>query len=333
MDRVICFDTSIGTTNMGDYIIAESCDAQLKDIYENKFVLRFPTHTPVSHWYQNFKRTSGGRYNGGAKYKFVYGTNLLNENMLEPTPLWNVNIFNAKMSKDAICVGVGMGSKGIKPNLYTRKLLNLLLSKEYIHSTRDERTAEFLRSMGFQAINTGCATTWRLTNEHCSTIPKCKAEAVVFTLTDYMQDRELDRFLITTLQRLYNKVYFWIQGIEDYAYFTSLGEWNGIQLIPPTLEAYSKILEEDIDFVGTRLHAGIKALQCRKRTIIIEVDNRASDMKNSINLPTIKRCNLKDELETRIQSEFETKLNIKVDEIEKWRKQFDEIGKKMDKLV
>ena len=136
--------------------------------------------------------------------------------------------------------------------------------------------------------------------------------------------------MITTLQRLYNKVYFWIQGIEDYSYLTSLGEWDGIEIIPPTLEAYSKILEEDIDFVGTRLHAGIKALQCKKRTIIIEVDNRATDMKNSINLPTIKRCNLKEELESKIMSEFETKLDIKVEQIEKWRKQFDEIGEKMD---
>ena len=325
MEKIICFDTSIATSNMGDYIIAESCDAQLKELYSSAFVLRFPTHTPVSHWYQNCKYTSGGRYSGDAKYKFLYGTNILNENMCVPTPSWNVNVFNAKMMRDTICVGVGMGSKGIKPNLYTRWLLKKILSKKHVHSTRDEKTAEFLRKMGFQAINTGCATTWKLTNEVCSQIPKSKAETVVFTLTDYMQDRESDKYLISTLKKLYSKVYFWIQGIEDYTYLTSLDETDEIEIIPPNLDSFARILAGDVDYVGTRLHAGIKALQCGKRTIIIEVDNRAADMKESIKLPTIKRTELVGKLDAMILSEFETKLNINTEAIGIWRRQFNEV--------
>lgn len=325
MNRIICFDTSIGTSNMGDYIIVESCDAQLSEICSDAFVIRFPTHTPVAHWYQNYRCTSGGRYCGDAKYKFLYGTNILNENMCVPTPSLNVNIFNAKMMRDTICVGVGMGSKGITPNLYTRWLLKKILSKKYIHSTRDERTAAFLRNLGFRAINTGCATTWGLTNEFCSRIPKTKAETVVFTLTDYMQDRESDRYLILTLKKLYRKVYFWIQGIEDYTYVTSLVKKDEIEFISPNLRSFSQILTGNVDYVGTRLHAGIKALQCGKRAIIIEVDNRATDMKESLNLPTIKRTELGEKLETMILSEFETKLNINTEAIDKWRRQFDEV--------
>jgi polysaccharide pyruvyl transferase WcaK-like protein len=242
--------------------------------------------------------------------------------MCVPTPSWNVNIFNAKMMRDTICVGVGMGSKGIVPNLYTRCLLKKILSHKYIHSTRDERTAEFLRNIGFKAINTGCATTWGLTNDICHQIPKSKAETVVFTLTDYMRDIESDKYLISTLKKLYRKVYFWIQGIEDYAYVTSLVEKGEIEIISPNLQSFSQILAGNVDYVGTRLHAGIKALQNKKRTIIIEVDNRASDMKESINLPTIKRTELVEKLEMMILSDFETKLNINTEAIDKWRQQF-----------
>ena len=327
METIICYDTSIGTSNMGDYIIVESCNKQLDFLLKDNFVIKFPTHTPVAHWYQNFKKTSGGRYNGNAKYKFVFGTNLINRNMLVPTPAWNVNIFNAKMAQGTICVGVGLGSEADKPNLYTKQLLLKILNKDFVHSTRDEKTAEFLRGIGLKAINTGCVTTWALNNEHCAMIPTQKTDSVVFTLTDYKKDEDTDKFLIQTLKKCYQTVYFWVQGVNDYEYLKSLGEMDGIQIIPPSLDEYVKVLEGDIDYVGTRLHAGIKAMQCKKRTIIIEVDNRASDMKECINLPTLKRSELKDTLEQKINSDIVTKLNIHENAIRQWRAQFDETEK------
>ena len=48
----------------------------------------------------------------------------------------------------------------------------------------------------------------------------------------------------------------------------------------------------EFDYVGTRLHAGILALNYRKRTLIIAVDNRAAEMKTDINLPVIARGDL-----------------------------------------
>lgn len=324
METIICYDTSIGTSNMGDYIIAESCNKQLDFLLDGNFVIKFPTHTPVSHWYQEFKKTSGGRYHGDAKYKFVFGTNLINRNMFVPTPTWNVNIFNAKMVKNTICVGVGLGSENSKPNFYTKHLLRKILSKEFIHSTRDEKTAEFLRGIGLKAINTGCVTTWGLNNEHCTMIPVTKSDSVIFTLTDYKKDVVADKFLIDTLKKCYKTVYFWIQGAYDYEYLKTITEIEGIQIVPPTLSAFVNVLEGDVDYVGTRLHAGIKAMQCKKRAIIIEVDNRASDMKECIGLPTIKRSNLKELLEKEIYSSKITKLDIHENAIKLWSDQFNE---------
>lgn len=329
MNKVICFDTSIATSNMGDYIIAESCNRQLSPILDRSFVLRFPTHTPVSHWYQDFSRTSGGRYNGQAQYKFAYGTNLLHANMMTPTPNLNANLFNCKMLKGLICVGVGLGSSNQQPNWYTQKLLRKILSHDYAHSTRDEKTAEFLRGIGLKAINTGCATTWDLTNAHCAQIPQIKSDSVVFTLTDYKRDSEADLFLIETLKECYKTVYFWVQGIEDYSYITSLTSLDGIHIVHPSLEAYTEILQNnDIDYVGTRLHAGIKALQCKRRSIIIEVDNRASDMKACIDLPTLKRSELHQKLKDEIFTEFLTELDIDTASVEKWKSQFEEFSMK-----
>ena len=193
MKRVIYFDTSVATTNMGDHIITECCKKQLEFLTENEFIINFPTHTPISHWYQETKKTSGGRYMGEADYKFVFGTNLLNSNMVTPTPLWNLNVFNSRMAKGSICLGVGMGSDSINPNFYTKKLFSSILSKDYIHSTRDEKTAKFLRNMGLRAINTGCLTTWDLTNDFCAGIPTKKSDNVsnvprsIFTNIQYIR--------------------------------------------------------------------------------------------------------------------------------------------------
>ena len=52
-------------------------------------------------------------------------------------------------------------------------------------------------------------------------------------------------------------------------------------------------MSENIDYVGTRLHAGIRALQHKKRTIIIGIDNRAIEKAKDFNLTVIDRKNIK----------------------------------------
>ena len=52
----------------------------------------------------------------------------------------------------------------------------------------------------------------------------------------------------------------------------------------PTLEAFDNLLESeiDLDYIGTRLHAGIRAIQKKRRSIIIGVDNRALEMQKTL---------------------------------------------------
>lgn len=321
LKRIIIFDTSYGSLNMGDFIINKCADLELKDLYNDYFCLRFPTHTPVAHNYQLFNGRDFVKTFINAKYKFIIGTNILKTNMFRPWPDWNVNIFNCKPYKESILVGAGLdGNKKI--NLYTRWLYKKILSKDYIHSVRDEKTKDFLESMGFKAINTGCPTIWSLNNNFCLTIPKNKAKNVIFTITDYNKDSYKDQILIDTLNKNYNKVFIWIQGSNDYDYFKSLKNTDNIIVIPPNVEAYDEFLKNnDVDYIGTRLHAGIFAIRHKKRSLILAVDNRARDMAETYNLNIIERDKI-NTLDDMINSTFETKININQENINKWKSQF-----------
>src|SRR5699024_1450593 len=150
-----------------------------------------------------------------------------------------------------------------------------------------------LKSIGIDnVVNTGCPTLWNLTADHCNEIPTNKSKVVVATITDYMQDTERDSFMLNTLKKQYESVFIWLQGSNDFNYFNSFDNdiKEGIQIIPANLSLYNNFLDtHDCDFVGTRLHAGIRAMQKKKRTIILSVDNRAREMGRDFNLNVLDR--------------------------------------------
>ncbi|MBO5140007.1 MAG: hypothetical protein J6B76_05055, partial [Peptococcaceae bacterium] len=77
-----------------------------------------------------------------------------------------------------------------------------------------------------------------------------------------------------------------------------------------------------VDYVGTRLYAGIHALNHKVRSIILAVDNRATEMGRDVNLPVIQRSEIAKTLENKINSEFATDIQIKQDNIESFKAQF-----------
>lgn len=323
MKKIVMFDTSYSTINMGDYIINNSINDEMNYLLNNNFVVRFSSHMPISKFFQNFRKNYVNSYCRNSDYKFLCGTNIFSSSLIHLFPNFNINLFDIKNYSGAIAIGCGMADVEKKCNVYTKYIYKKILSKNYIHSTRDENTKKFLESLGFHAINTGCATLWSLTKEHCNKIPKSKADNVIFTLTDYKKDFENDQILIDILNKNYKKVYFWIQGVEDLEYFKTFKNTENIELVSPNLNAYKKVLEHgNIDFVGTRLHAGIFAMQNYVRALIIIVDNRARDMKKSYNLPTIERENIKDDLENMINSNYKIDINIDLDKINEWKGQF-----------
>ncbi len=314
MKKIIRYNPSLTTLNMGDFVIFDSIKTQMADLFEDAFNVDVSTHLPVNYVFTRLLTE--------ADYKFVCGTNLLMGKLNGIFRQWDINILNAKKLGPAILIGAGWWQYNNKPNGYTKKVYKRILSTEYMHSVRDTYTEKMLRDMGFtNVICTACPTMWALTKEHCKEIPTDKAKNVMTTLTDYNQDREKDIRMLEILKENYETVYLWIQGGQDHEYFESLGV-DGITLVPPSLEKYDEVLMAgDIDYVGSRLHGGIRALQKKVRTIILGVDNRAKEKHKDFNLKVIDREDV-EMLPDLINSSFETDINIPIENINKWKSQF-----------
>jgi hypothetical protein len=180
-----------------------------------------------------------------------------------------------------------------------------------------------LASIGIlNVVNTGCPTTWRITPEHCARIPRHKADAVVTTVNSYagLQNRDADRRMLEILKRRYRTVYLWIQTHTDYEYAQSLT--GGLVYINPSIAALDAVLtSRPVDYVGNRLHGGIRALQRGRRTVIVAIDNRAQEMGRDFALPIVGRTDFAG-LESAIQSPFDTAVHVPEQAIARWKEQF-----------
>lgn len=326
MKKIVIFDTSIASLNMGDEIIVNSIKKNMEYLFSKSYCMTFPTHTPTYYKFQNFYAKKYIETYSRADFKFVCGSNLLFKNMLRPLPVWNINLFNTKVANSSILLGVGSGENGKKINFYTKSLYKKLLNKKFIHSVRDEKTKNMIEGLGYRAINTGCPTLWSLDENHCRQIPKKKSDSVIFTLThyEYAKNIEKDSLMIDILKRNYSRIYFWPQCVADYDYLVELGHEENVIVVTPNLSSYESILQTDIDYVGSRLHGGIFAIQNFKRAIILAIDNRAREIKRTNHIPCIERDDLDSKLEDMICSEFPTKIYLDFDKINTWKNQFIE---------
>lgn len=322
MKQIIIQDTSVGSRNLGDYIIMDYFRKQFKDVLVNNYVITYTSHL-VNYGFKEKLYKFFKKKIGEVDYNFMCGTNAINKNLkFYKTPQWKINFFIPKEHRNIICVAMG-STKQLKKSLYSKILYKKILSKDFIHSTRDESTAEYLRTLGLQAINTSCVTLWNITNELCADIPTAKRKEVVFTLTNYEKNEILDKSFIALLFDNYEKITFWIQGKGDYSYLKSICDFKKINILAPSLEAYDEYLKNnECDYIGTRLHAGIRAVNFRRRTIILSVDNRANDMKKTSGLCIISRDDLED-LQKKINGEVVITPHINQENVKIFMDQFD----------
>lgn len=261
-------------------------------------------------------------------YIFFGGTNALTSNINKEKYI-GFSIRNLFYFNRLSLLGVGWWQYQNKPNLYTKIFLKRMLDSSILHSVRDSHTKSMLSSIGIEnVINTCCPTTWSLDAQHCMDIPKSKSDSVVTTITDYNQDPQQDSMFINKLQTFYSKVYFWPQGLGDINYFSSLNisMKNKISVLSPNLQSFDSLLANNhIDYVGTRLHAGIRALQNKNRALIIAVDNRSREISRDINLSICERGEMS-KLCFFIENSLENNIQIPVSEIARWKNQFKEIS-------
>lgn len=314
-NTIFLHDTSILTTNLGDEIIMDAVRKELRGVFPNAYFINAPTHDYLGQEALAVLKE--------LPFSFVGGTNLLSGNMNKYNQ-WKINLRYVGKVKNAILMGVGWWQYQETVNLYTKFLLNRILSSTYLHAVRDSYTEEKLRSVGIDnVLNTGCMTLWQLNEMHCRTIPQEKGDCVVMTFTDYKPSPTYDGQLLDIARKNYGKIYIWLQGAGDYAYLKNLVDGD-VEFIEPSLQAYDQILSDRslfCDYMGTRLHAGIRAMQKGRRSFIVSVDNRATEMGKDFNLPVTERLKL-DTLETKINTPHATTIKLPEENIKRWKRQF-----------
>ena len=312
-EKISIFNTWINSENLGDSIIMNSCYRIIYTLFPRSNIIEVPTHAKLN--FRSYRLCAKSSIN------LVCGTNLIKSNMYIKR-LWDIDLKTAFLLKNVILLGVGWQAYSGKANYYSRFLLKRILSSDYIHAVRDNYTVIKLKEMGItNVINTGCPTLWDITDELCKQIPRIKANSVILTITSYTKNFLNDNQLIHILENNYEELYFWAQSYEDLEYFDSLEKTQEFNIVPPQIKYFDELLDRNIDYIGTRLHAGIRAIQKGKRTIIIGIDNRAIEMK-PLGLNVVDRNDL-DCLEEKIKSSFATSINIPVENIRIWKSQFN----------
>lgn len=312
MKIISVLDTSICEYNLGNQIIMDSVYRELSDVFNEDFFYSIP--------YQIIKGKSL-KVLKNSNFKFLGGTNSLTSYM-NRYKQWDLNLFNYKYLNGLILMGLGWWQYQGEPNLYTKILLKNTLDKDFYHSVRDSYTEDKLSKLGFKVLNTGCPTLWLINDETIEKINKSKAKNVILTLTDYNKNSIYDKRLLEICINNYETIYLWPQGVGDYSYIKKLGYESKVKILNPNLKSFDeKLLNGNTEYIGTRLHAGIRALQKSIKAFIIAIDNRAIEMGSDFGLPVINRENIA-QLEENIYSSYDLNLKIPYENIDKWREQF-----------
>lgn len=318
MKKIMLFEPGISTDNLGDQIIVQGVKEAFRQILEQSFVIEFSTHLPLYNRHvQHCEK---------ADLKLICGSNLLvgNFGSVFRFRQWPVDILTAKSLFPCILIGVGAQKYGQKIGPYSKMIYRKILDPSVFHSVRDSYTARQLQNAGIDnVLNTGCPSLWKMTPEKCAGIPVEKGREAIFTLTDYRKNPVRDQAMITELCRKYETVFFWPQGSGDFSYFLSMEGTEKVQIIPPSLKEYDAFLtaHEDLDYIGTRLHGGIRALQHNRRSLIIGIDNRALEMQKDYGLPVIRQENI-EELGQWINRKRKTQISIPEKAVELFLSQF-----------
>lgn len=272
---LVHLDVSKGSENAGDQIITQAITTHVLE-RSGVGAVRVPTHQHPSF--------SEKRSLFRSRTVLAGGSNLLSSHM-ERHRQWFVtpDLALAMRGKVILC-GVGWWQYQSEPCYYTERLLKWILNPSALHSVRDSYTAERLGGLGFKAVNTGCPTMWQTVR----TRPNA-AGTVVATLTDYLKNPENDRRFLQELSSMYGAVRVVAMAQEDVDYFATLDVPENVRMAGVGLATLDHELSTADEYVGTRLHAGVRALQIGVPAVVIAVDNRATEIARDTALPVIPR--------------------------------------------
>ncbi|WP_347159312.1 polysaccharide pyruvyl transferase family protein [Pontibacter chitinilyticus] len=310
------------SNNLGDVIIYESVSNIIKELFPNDEIIRISTHDYLEPKHKRLIKDS--------KYAFIGGSNLLSSD-LKTYNQWKVSrsrfYYYLPGLSNLILLGVGWWQYQHNPTFTTKFFYSSVLSGKRFHSVRDGYTLDKMKKMGINnTLNTSCITSWKLQGLE---VNKRKInKSCLFTLTDYNQNPELDNKLIDLLVNFYtNGIHYFPQGSRDEEYIKTLDSYKKnksiIKIINRSNESFYDMLSQDVDYIGTRLHGGVKCLQRNMDALIIAVDNRALEISKDINLPVVKRDDFESIIAWIEGKQLFSPINLPLESIAKWKSQFN----------
>ncbi|MGO8696324.1 MAG: polysaccharide pyruvyl transferase family protein [Limisphaerales bacterium] len=309
---------NVGTlnSNLGDIIISQAIITEIARLFPGETIVSISSHAyPGEEERLKIKN---------ARLRVVGGTNVLSSDMRHSRQ-WCIS---GKLMPFYPAILCGVGWRQYEPPVkwFTRVLLKAVLSRTYIHSVRDDYTKQKLATCGIRnVVNTSCPTLWKLAGKKRMANEQKPAKNVLLMLTDYRRDQEADKFLVSCLSKRYDTIYFWPQGEMDLDYLLSLIAHKASQLIvlERTLDALDHCLSTtaNLDYVGTRLHGGIRCLLAGKRSLILEVDNRAAEIAKETGLPTLPRTDITN-IDKWVKAGWKSEIWVDEEPIKRWRDQF-----------
>lgn len=298
---VVHIDPAIGSNNLGDEIISQAVSAQLRRAFPGARILAIGSRD-VGKWSRALIRS--------ADLVMLGGTNALSSSPVFGYRQFAVGFLEHLGLRNVVLLGVGWWQyqDGFGP--FARAMYARMLRGDVRHAVRDGYTLDKMRRLGFDnALNTGCPTMWSL-----SGFDTVVTDSVVVTLTDYNRDPTRDVSLLKAVTRKFRRIRFWPQGIEDVRYLKSLSsvaDIGRVEILNPDLQALDRSFEEHPCYAGTRLHAGIRALQHQCPAYIVPIDNRATELARTASLTLTDPELASLEPGTRFRFEHENRAEVK----------------------
>lgn len=276
---IIHADPSIASDNVGDKVISRYVKAELEDLFPGELIIDVPTQL----W--TLSRRLRRRL-ADSKAIFIGGSNLLSFRYPRIHQWANIHQFLPFANKVSF---FGVGWQSYEDRIWPgNRMMFSAFQGGMAHSVRDSYTQKKLAMAGISSLNTGCPTVWKLNS---APIVVQRFSSIVVTLTYYRRNLARDRVFLHAIRSIATsrgaEVVFWPQSPADVDYFRDLDIDNSLKIktLSGTLEAFEEVIDAGALYVGTRLHAGIHALNLGADARIFAIDNRATTMGKDFNLP------------------------------------------------
>jgi Polysaccharide pyruvyl transferase len=277
--------------NLGDVVIYRAILRCLEGMFPGEEIRRISSHEPLQENHYKSLRDS--------RLTFLGGSNLLSSDLLTYNQ-WEFASSHADYERieiggEAVLFGIGWWQYQDPATPFTSAFYRRLLSGRHLHSVRDGYTTSKLREAGISnVVTTGCPSMWGLDGVLSNRAGRWTDDCVVM-LTDYYQHPADDEVWLRIIQdHFQGTIFFFPQGTGDVAYLRTLPAYAGmahrLETLDHTLESLETLLDSrPVTYVGTRLHGGIVSLTHKVPSLILGVDNRASEMARDFHLPVVAR--------------------------------------------